>query len=337
MVVRMDQIGDFLLSRGFLAAMITRYPDTVLVVNMSVKSVAVICFPSTDVVAVDIKKFRLNGVYRIRMLMHLRRLGVACVVHPVYSRHHFIVDTDAMVRASGAPRKIGFQGERLYGIRRWIGWVTAKCYTDLIETKAIHDTDKYLDLSRLLGIECLPLYRVQVPDTEFDFSNPYVVIFPAANTWQRQWPVSEWILTLREIQNLQLTLVICGDKPSPVIDAIRREGLVNLVDMVSKTSVIELLSLLKGAQWCVGVDGGGIHLAATVGIRTLAIVGGGHWGRFLPYPPDAQFAPVALGYPMSCFGCRWKCIYPNETHVPCISNISHVDVITVLNNWRNES
>ncbi len=332
MIVRMDQIGDFLLSRGFLSAVTRKYPDTVLVINSSVKSVASLCFPSTELVAVNLKKFRLNVVYRIITLIQLRRLGAECVIHPVYSRHHFIVDSDAIIRASGASRKIGFWGENLGGLRQWAARFGAFWYTDLVDTQAIHDSDKYLDLSRFLGIECAPLYSVEVPDSTFKVSTPYVVVFPVANTWQRQWPVSEWIATLKQMQTPDLTLVISGDKSSPVIDAIKNEGLINLVDMVGKTSVVELLSLLKGAQWCVGVDGGGIHLSSSVGTRTLAIVGGGHWGRFLPYPSD-QPGPVTLGYKMDCYGCRWQCIYPNETHVPCIANISHVDVVRGLKEW----
>jgi hypothetical protein len=59
-------------------------------------------------------------------------------------------------------------------------------------------------------------------------------------------------------------------------------------------------------------------------------VGGGHFGRFVPYPdlPGQTNNLKEVFHKMPCYGCNWKCIYPiNEGEpAPCIANIS-VDAV----------
>ena len=72
------------------------------------------------------------------------------------------------------------------------------------------------------------------------------------------------------------------------------------------------------------------RIAAAVGTFTICISGGGHFGRFVPYPelPRQTNYLKVVYYKMPCYGCNWKCIYPiNEGEpAPCIANIS-VDAV----------
>jgi len=324
----MDQIGDFLLSRGFISAVIEADPTTVLIINNTVYPVAAHCFPNTQLVSVSLHQFRTQLRYRIAVMWQIRQLNMSRCIHPVYSRHHFIVDAEAICRASGAPEVIGFRGELLYGIREWARRVGSISYTHLVPTVAIHESDKYGDLSCVLKIANRPLFTIPAPEYKRSWNAPYVVLFPVANTWQRQWPISHWMEVITHLMSQPMTVLLCGDKPSVVIDAIMAMGAPNLVSMIGKTSIQGLMGILKDAEWCAGVDGGGIHLSAAVGTRTLAIAGGGHWGRFVPYS-DVR----TVYYQMSCFGCRWQCIFPGEHHVPCMTKISSQDVISILTEW----
>jgi ADP-heptose:LPS heptosyltransferase len=68
-------------------------------------------------------------------------------------------------------------------------------------------------------------------------------------------------------------------------------------------------------------------MAAAVGTPAVCILGGGHYGRFLPYQIEKRTTrplPIAVSYKMDCFGCNWKCAHAKEVKgaMPCVANIS---------------
>ena len=55
-----------------------------------------------------------------------------------------------------------------------------------------------------------------------------------------------------------------------------------------------------------------MNIAAACGVAAVCILGGGHYGRFMPYEveqADGRPLPRAIIHQMSCFGCNWQCIY----------------------------
>jgi ADP-heptose:LPS heptosyltransferase len=76
---------------------------------------------------------------------------------------------------------------------------------------------------------------------------------------------------------------------------------------------------------------GAAHLAAAVETPVVCLLGGGHYGRFVPYPEEYRAkapAPLPVVHTMDCFGCDWRCIYPvaKGKPTPCIERIS-VDAV----------
>jgi ADP-heptose:LPS heptosyltransferase/predicted nucleic acid-binding Zn-ribbon protein len=57
-----------------------------------------------------------------------------------------------------------------------------------------------------------------------------------------------------------------------------------------------------------------VHLASALGIPTVAIWGGGHWGRFTP----RQGRTTVLYTPMLCQNCNWRCCFSSRL---CIRDI----------------
>jgi ADP-heptose:LPS heptosyltransferase len=56
--------------------------------------------------------------------------------------------------------------------------------------------------------------------------------------------------------------------------------------MTSKTSLPELLYIIKNATCLLSVDTGSIHLAASVNCTVLGVFNGSQYGRFSPYPKN---------------------------------------------------
>ena len=56
-------------------------------------------------------------------------------------------------------------------------------------------------------------------------------------------------------------------------------------------------------------------MACAVGTPNVILLGGGHFGRFMPYSPLTSI--VCL--PLECYNCNWKCRYDR---VHCIKDIN---------------
>jgi ADP-heptose:LPS heptosyltransferase len=93
----------------------------------------------------------------------------------------------------------------------------------------------------------------------------------------------------------------------------------------------QLAAIVARAQLVLTNETSALHIAAAYGVPTICILGGGHYGRFMPYQVEltgGRTLPRAIIHQMPCFGCGWECIYerPKGAPVPCIEQIDVADV-----------
>jgi ADP-heptose:LPS heptosyltransferase len=99
-------------------------------------------------------------------------------------------------------------------------------------------------------------------------------------------------------------------------------------DLTGKTTLTRLIDLTGNSALVIGNETGAIHIAAAAKTKVICILGGGHFGRFAPYPEAIEAAPICLYKKMDCYNCNWNCIYKtaeNEPY-PCISALSLEEV-----------
>lgn len=68
-------------------------------------------------------------------------------------------------------------------------------------------------------------------------------------------------------------------------------------------SVSFVAGLAKYARLTVGAENVHAHTACAVGCRNVVLLGGGDFGRFMPYSE----LTYAVSLPLHCVGCGWKC------------------------------
>ena len=125
--------------------------------------------------------------------------------------------------------------------------------------------------------------------------------------------------------------LICGAKQEHSLgEQILKQCDAPLQNLCGRTTLVELAGLLSQSRLTISNDTGVVYLSSAVGTKSVCIVGGGHFGRFVPYPdlPGQTNNLKEVFHKMPCYGCNWKCIYPiNEGEpAPCIANIS-VDAV----------
>lgn len=148
-----------------------------------------------------------------------------------------------------------------------------------------HAVDRCLDLVRVLGVGtpregvAFDLAGGSAPEG-FDDSAPFVLLHP----WSRGVDKSLSPGVLR-------TLCECLGGVRVVVVGVSTEAALapgpRVTDLTNRTSLLELVWLMRRARACVSVDSGPMHIAAAVNDRTLGIHTWSDPRRVGPYNPGA--------------------------------------------------
>ncbi|MHC5060097.1 MAG: FkbM family methyltransferase [Planctomycetota bacterium] len=87
------------------------------------------------------------------------------------------------------------------------------------------------------------------------------------------------------------------------------------VNLSGKTTLRQTAAILKHCRLAVGAETANAHIACAVETPNVILLGGGHFGRFMPYSPLTS----AVCLPLDCFGCDWKCRYDK---IHCVADVS---------------
>lgn len=155
------------------------------------------------------------------------------------------------------------------------------------------------------------------------FAHGYVVIHPAAGTALRQWPPAHFaklIDLLVERDGMRIALVGGPDERDIADDVLRLTKHAGAVfDLVGRSRLAELPEILARSVLFVGNNSGPSHLAAGLGVPTIAvhsaIVASEEWG---PLGPVA----VALRRDMSCAPCYIVSVDQCHRGMACLTTIT---------------
>ena len=343
LIIRIDAIGDFILWLDSAQHFKTIYPDKkiILLGNHSWTDLSKKLPYWDEVWELDRPKFRRNPAYRFRLLRKVRKAGFDVVVQPTYSREFLY--GDAIVRISGAREKIGSAGDysNIHAIEKRMG---DHFYTRLIPTnpQPLMELKQNAEFMRGLGINMkagLPELSPVLKGVGNPLNNVsgYYVLFPGAGRRIKQWPVTRFaVLSDKIYRQCALTAVVCGSPDEQdLAESLIPQRETPFINMTGKTNLIGLAAIIQGASFLVSNDTSAIHLAAAVSTPALCILGGGHYGRFMPYdvePEDKRPLLIPVIHKMDCFGCNFRCRYPYPKNgpVPCIQKISVDDVLAAL-------
>ena len=95
------------------------------------------------------------------------------------------------------------------------------------------------------------------------------------------------------------------DETGAFLDLVSEDG---IIDLTGRTNLPQLLDLMNHARLVISNDTGPAHLSIALGRPTVVIVGGGHFGSFVPYPKDVAPETARFVYQeMECYHCFWRC------------------------------
>lgn len=340
MLVRLDAIGDFILWLDSAKEFRRLYPgrNITLCCNAVWSDFAALLPYWDDVLPIDLRRFNKEFLYRWKLLRAIRRADFDSAIQPSYSRS--VREGDPVIRASRSPERIGSTGN-LSNISKEKKAISDRWYTHLVPASngPMMELERNAEfISNFSGKAFkagLPKLQqlITLPEN-LKVSGEYIIIFPGASWHGRQWPAAFFAEVLTHLHKSHgLQALLCGSlSEQNLCQIVADTAQVATVNVAGKTTLPELLELIRGARLLISNDTSAIHLAAAAGVRSVCILGGGHYGRFLPYPDTIDgIKPLVAVMKMPCFNCNWQCNqeYDQSGAVPCISGISVEEVLNL--------
>jgi len=244
------------------------------------------------------------------------------VLQPTQSRT-FI--GDALAAFSGARNIIGFEGttER---INQKYKTKTDKFYTQLL--KVPPGTIFEFEVSRFF-FETLLNKPVTIDRPIIKIKNTNkngVVIFPGAGASKRNWEADKFLSLIRLIlTHTSQSVYIAGGHQELLLAAYLVKNLPagGVNNLTGKTSLLQMIELIDNAALVISCETSAVHIAAATETKSICILGGGHFNRFMPYSENQHGKPLCVFEKMDCYNCNWNCkFYSHETEpYPCIADI----------------
>lgn len=339
-LVHVQLLGDGFLwlpyAQAWVQATTREGQRPIIVCERAVRDVFAAALPGCEIFALDKQAFLRSPRARLRSLRALRALGVGRTFHFSVPRDGSV--QDGVVRALGAPA-VGFAAE--YADRPAIDrWLSRTLYSQLVPPEPnAHVHVQQRKFMQALGLDDSPIAPLRWPQpTAPTMDAPYWILAPGASRAFRQWPAERFATVAAHLASARpdWRCVIVGTAGErPLAQAIAQRLGDVAINLAGQTDVMALIGWIAHARLVLGNASAAGHIAAAMGTPAVVVVGGGHWGRCYPYDPEAspvRRLPVAVGYPMLCFGCHWYCVHTTRTDrpFPCIDGVTVETVIQAV-------
>jgi len=309
LVVRLDGIGDMVLTSPFLRELRRRFPAAhiALVVQPTIENLVARC-PYVDEVHVFdcwIPRVWRPFVLPWRAFRTARHLGMGSWDLAILPRW----GTDAWYGAfvpffARATRRIGFS-EHVAEEKRWFNRGADRLLTDVVsDGRDTHEVDRALSIVRALGGDA-PHARLELwPDDDDDAfvenwlrtlrvetKGPLFAIAPGGgSTPLKQWPIDHVVRLGRELSDRYgATLIaIGGPDDARLARRVAESWRSSAIVAAGETTLRQTASLLRRCDLFVGNDTGPLHLAAAMGTPLVGIFGPTDERRFAPRGPHQR-------------------------------------------------
>ena len=343
LVVRMDGIGDMVLFRCALDHYANAFgvdPTEIMVLGCdSWASVARELFAGYRVDSINEHAYAQRPMYRFFVNLRVRQWAPAVTVNDSYFRRALMADSLTWIsRAQKTIAAVPYVSERTRSeFTYYMSQVSETIDTGLYPTHEIVRHFRFI--SAVAGHNTppeVPRLTWRENTLPIDAGAAYVVLNPGSNEFGRRWPIAGYGNLAGEFLTQGLRVVVVGKAKEAGYEGAftAQTGDPNFIDLSGKTDLPQLLGLLREAALVVSNDTGPAHVSIALSTPTVVIIGGGHFGCFVPYPVEITPANARFVYHvMECYHCFWRCHKRDDTRqsFPCVAAVTEDQVRTACN------
>jgi len=330
LLVKIDAIGDYILFRNFLEVLkdSEKYKDyqIELLGNNSWKDIALEY--DKDVVSnfyfinEDPLYEKPQEVFKLGWMLFKRKYEV--VLQSTYSRT--LMGNGLAALASGK-ESIAYNSDNEHHPR--YKKQTDKLYTRLLELP-LHIHHEYernhFFFQEVTNQEERQMAPLSLPFRKSEKSG--ILIFAGSSWIKKNWEKEKFLeIIKRLLLHTSDTIILAGGPAEIPITSYLLGNLSEtsrIIDTTGKSSLPDLIQIVASSRLVISNDTNTVHIAAATQTPVICILGGGHFGRFMPYSEKMAFKPVCIFDEIPCYNCSWNCKFyeDNGNPYPCISRIN---------------
>jgi ADP-heptose:LPS heptosyltransferase len=348
LIVRTDLLGDFIIWLNALILIAKNFHIQNYKVILLGNEIWIPLAERTKIFDVIIplnrKKYFKDFAYRKNILNQINQHSIDFLFQTAYSRDFAVADS--ITRNVKAKNKIAFTRipEAEYSI--W-NLLSNHFYTKLIKPNP-QNKFEFNRVKEFLNSINIPVEKYSTDlSHHFEYKlaeKRYFVLLPGANEMRRCLEPEKFAKLITEIKNKTgWECYLCGSKGEIALgEKIQSYLSFDCNNLIGQTSLIELGEILINSELVIGNETGTLHYATALNKNSVCILGGGHFGRFMPYErsiTENLILPAAIYKKMECFNCHWRCIYTSRKNeiVPCVSQLSADFILTQINPILNKA
>ncbi len=320
-VTKFDALGDLYIALPFILSL-NKYNKTLFVVDKNFVELLenkynIKCF------GICIKKYTFNPLYRISIANKLKRVSADILLNANLSRPNLVSESVKFHIKSNRTLATFPDG---VNFNRHFGRLFNFGYSELFDLNPkIHEYLKYQEIFKRINID-ININREFFNKKNNESTNSITIVLGAGKIG-RSWPIGNIIEVIDFIlKSTSLNIKLLGgrnelvlqNKIIEIINSDRVEYLVN------KTTIIQYDEIISNSNFVLCNESSAAQIANFYNINCISILGGGHFGRFLPFPKIANSSVYPVFTEMECFNCNWDCRYVsiNRNVPPCISSVN---------------
>ncbi|MFA6597902.1 MAG: glycosyltransferase family 9 protein [Ignavibacteriaceae bacterium] len=340
--INSGQIGDLIVSSILFdneEFLFREYTKIILLVKDDYQELFVAYHGKFLIEFYNYRKYKWNIFYKIKLLIKLRSVGFRYCFNLTAARG---ILNDEMAILSGAEETLALNSDWKY-LKKIFGKRMDSLYKEIIGKDHINEYEKHFTVLNYLVKSPVLSFTSRGNNLFFDLNNlnrrivepitqkeKLIVVAPYSSELNRDWPIEKYNPLIGLLINDGFKIILLGSKSQK-----RKLELFNVsnnevVVLAGKLKLHEIPTLLNLATLFIGLDSGLTHIALRLNIPTVAIIGGGMHGKFLPAPfisENIKYLSAGCEY----FLCEWKCKYHVQKCVADIqTDVVYASILTLL-------
>lgn len=321
--INTEKMGDIILSLDFLLSFQEQvnYSQRYLLVEKNYKDLLKLFPLKYKILTYDKNKYRFNLIYRIKILQMLKKFKFSTVVNITPERGSL---NDELSILSSGKTTISIKSTSPFLIKS-ITKIYNLHYSKFIESDSVSNYKSLNQLAKYFQINFLDQNKRNSNINNYQKSiKKVILIAPSASDKFRNWKKNNF-KELVDILSKESKIILMGtSKQKKIIKYISNNN--QNIEIKIDLTYEEMYKILNSVNLFIGLDSGVTHFALQLNKPTIAIIGGGKYGKFFPYKESSNVK--FLFYSMDCFGCEWHCKYKEPY---CINKISVNEVYYLIN------
>lgn len=288
-VLRLSAIGDVCHTVALVQAIQRQWPSTAIVWVMGkVEATLLGDLPNIEVIVFD-KKQGWKAYLAVWKQLRGRRFDALLHVQAAFRASILSLGIRAVYR-------LGFDKQRANDAQ---GLFT---HIKVPSPAAPHVVDGLMAFAAMLGVEdCAPRWDVSVADADKQWAAAYVgakpslILVPASSKAYKNWTVAGYAAVATHAASSGLQVVLCGSPTAFERDLaaqVEQACQCDVLNLVGKTSLKQLLALIQQAQLVLAPDSGPIHMATLVGTPVIGLYAHHNPARVGPYFEQAHVVSI---------------------------------------------